>query len=171
MGQLSSSLTEWVQCPEPTWWKERADSWLTYATAMRAPTHIQIYTHKEVLFTSSSNARLWWRTPLAALGRQRLADFWVWGQPGLQSEFQDSQGYTEKPCLEKQKHKTKQNKKKKKQQHQQQKDLFSCLGCGVVTGTEYLPGMKKALSWFLSKEDNEICIWNKWYKQKKVGAL
>jgi hypothetical protein len=20
-------------------------------------------------------------------------DFWVWGQPGLQSEFQDSQGY------------------------------------------------------------------------------
>ena len=26
----------------------------------------------------------------------------VQGQPGLQSEFQDSQGYTEKPCLEKQ---------------------------------------------------------------------
>jgi hypothetical protein len=26
-------------------------------------------------------------------------DFWVPGQPGLQSEFQDSQGYTEKPCL------------------------------------------------------------------------
>jgi hypothetical protein len=23
------------------------------------------------------------------------------GQPGLQSEFQDSQGYTEKPCLKK----------------------------------------------------------------------
>jgi hypothetical protein len=29
-------------------------------------------------------------------------DLWVWGQPGLQSEFQDSQGYTEKPRLEKQ---------------------------------------------------------------------
>ena len=29
------------------------------------------------------------------------------GQPGLQNEFQDSQGYTEKPCLEK----TKKNKK------------------------------------------------------------
>jgi hypothetical protein len=28
------------------------------------------------------------------------ADFWVRGQPGLQSEFQDSQGYTEKLCLE-----------------------------------------------------------------------
>jgi hypothetical protein len=29
------------------------------------------------------------------------------GQPGLQNEFQDSQGYTEKPCLEK--NKTKHN--------------------------------------------------------------
>jgi hypothetical protein len=34
-------------------------------------------------------------------------DFWVLGQPGLQSEFQDSQGYTEKPCLEKQNFKKK----------------------------------------------------------------
>ena len=41
-------------------------------------------------------------TPLIpALGRQRRADFWVQGQPGLHSEFQDSQGYTEKPCLKK----------------------------------------------------------------------
>jgi hypothetical protein len=56
----------------------------------------------------------WWRTPLIpALGRQRQADFWVRGQPGLQSEFQDSQGYTEKPRLEKPKNKTKQNKTNK----------------------------------------------------------
>jgi hypothetical protein len=34
-------------------------------------------------------------------------------EPGLQSELQDSQGYTEKPCLEKTKN--------KKQQQQQQK--------------------------------------------------
>jgi hypothetical protein len=40
---------------------------------------------------------------IPALGRQRQVDFWVQGQSGLQSEFQDSQGYTEKPCLEKQK--------------------------------------------------------------------
>jgi hypothetical protein len=32
------------------------------------------------------------------------------GQPGLQSEFQDSQNYIEKPCLEKTKNKTKQKK-------------------------------------------------------------
>jgi hypothetical protein len=44
-----------------------------------------------------SQTRQWWYTPLIlALGRQRQADFCVQGQPGLQSEFQDSQGYTEK---------------------------------------------------------------------------
>jgi hypothetical protein len=32
-------------------------------------------------------------------------DFWVRDQPGLQSEFQDSQDYTEKPWLEKNKQK------------------------------------------------------------------
>jgi hypothetical protein len=48
----------------------------------------------------------WWRTLLIpALGRQRQADFWDRGQPGLQGEFQDSQGYTEKPCPEKPKKK------------------------------------------------------------------
>jgi hypothetical protein len=45
---------------------------------------------------------------IPALRRQRQADFWVRGRPGLQSEFQDSQGYREKPCLEKQ-NKTKSN--------------------------------------------------------------
>jgi hypothetical protein len=47
---------------------------------------------------------------IPALGRQRQANFWVRAQPGLQSEFQDSQDYTEKPCLKKTK-KQKQTKK------------------------------------------------------------
>jgi hypothetical protein len=52
------------------------------------------------------SAGQWWCTPLIpALGRQRQADFWVQGQPGLQSEFQDSQDCTEKPCLKKPKKK------------------------------------------------------------------
>ena len=45
--------------------------------------------------------------PNPTLERQRQADFWVRGQSGIHSEFQDSQTYTEKPCLE-----TKQNKKR-----------------------------------------------------------
>jgi hypothetical protein len=51
---------------------------------------------------------------IPTLGRQRQVDFWVRGQPGLQSEFQDSQGYTEKPCLEKQKNKQNNNNNNKK---------------------------------------------------------
>jgi hypothetical protein len=62
-----------------------------------------------VWFKTRYLSQAWWRTPLIpALGRQRQEDFWVRGQPGLQSEFQDSQGYTEKPCLEKQTNKKRQ---------------------------------------------------------------
>jgi hypothetical protein len=49
--------------------------------------------------------------------RQRQANFRVRDQPGLQSEFQDSQGYTEKPCLEK----TKQQQQQKKNQNKNKK--------------------------------------------------
>ena len=42
------------------------------------------------------------RMPLIpALERQRQVEFCVRGQPGLRGEFQDSQGYTAKPCLKK----------------------------------------------------------------------
>ena len=61
-----------------------------------------------------NSGQAWWRRPvIPALRRQRQADFRVRGQPDLQSEFQDSQGYTEKPCLKK----TKQNKTNKQQKN------------------------------------------------------
>lgn len=62
-------------------------------------------------------ARQWWHTPfIPALGRQRRADFLVRDQPRLQSGYQDSQGCTEKPCLEKGGKKSKTNKNEKQQQ-------------------------------------------------------
>jgi hypothetical protein len=68
---------------------------------------------------------VWWFTPLIpALWRQRQVDFSVPGQPGLQSEFQDSQRYTEKPCIEKQKQKQNnknKNKNKNKTKNKKQK--------------------------------------------------
>lgn len=42
----------------------------------------------------------WWRLPfISSLGGQRQTDLWVRGQSGLQSEFLDIQGYTEKRLL------------------------------------------------------------------------
>ena len=70
----------------------------------------------------------WWHRPLIpALGRQRQSHFLVQCQPGLQSEFQDSEGYTEKPCLEK----TKNKKNKKKQQQQKKHCLWSSIPTAV----------------------------------------
>ena len=51
---------------------------------------------------------------IPALWRQRQVDFLVQGHPGLQSEFQDSQGYTAKTCLPKKSTTTKKKKKKRK---------------------------------------------------------
>jgi hypothetical protein len=65
----------------------------------------------------------WWCTPLIpALERQRQVNFSVRSQPGLQSEFQDSQGSTEKPYHEKTKTKTK-TKNKQKQTNKPKKNL------------------------------------------------
>jgi hypothetical protein len=53
---------------------------------------------------------------ILALCRQRQSDLRIQGQRDLQSGFQDSQGYTEKPCLEK--------KKKKKVKTQNNLNLY-----------------------------------------------
>jgi hypothetical protein len=67
----------------------------------------------------------WWCMPLIpVLGRQRQVDFWVRGQPGLQSEFQDSQGYTEKPCLKIKKQKQQQQQKKKERKRKELKTVL-----------------------------------------------
>lgn len=52
----------------------------------------------------------WWHTSLIPVpGRQRRKNLWDHGQPGLQSESQDSLGYTDKPCFN---YKRKKSKKK-----------------------------------------------------------
>jgi hypothetical protein len=68
--------------------------------------------------------------------KQRQADFWVRGQPGVQSGFQDSQGYTEKPCLEKPKQ-TNKNKKAKQTNKQAKKKNPKRLGIQWCAGSLY----------------------------------
>lgn len=55
--------------------------------------------NKNMKMFASGGTRLF----LLAPRRQRQAYLYIQGQPALQSEFQDSQDYAEKPCLAKQK--------------------------------------------------------------------
>jgi len=50
---------------------------------------------------------------IEAFGKERQADFIVYSQHDLQSEFQVSQDYTMKPCLKKNKSKQNKNPKQK----------------------------------------------------------
>jgi hypothetical protein len=66
-------------------------------------------------------ARCWWHTPLIpALGRHRQANFWVQGQPGIQSEFQIARDIQRNPVL-----KNKQTNKQTNTQQQEQKRVGS----------------------------------------------
>jgi hypothetical protein len=71
------------------------------------------------------------------LRTQKQADLWVWGQPGLQSEFQDSQDYTKKQNPKPQ---TKPNQASK--QTKTHKDISSghiFLGLAVVVNAFLIP--------------------------------
>jgi hypothetical protein len=86
-----------------------------------------IYTMKYYLAIRNNDiAEQRWHMPLIpTLGRQKQANFWVRGQSGLQSELQDSQGYTKNPCLIKQRNKNKQTKQTKNKQNKKQRHEFS----------------------------------------------
>jgi hypothetical protein len=58
------------------------------------PLHVHTCPHRHPYTHSCKNERLYILL-IPASRRQRKVDFWIWGLPGLQSEFQDSQGYTE----------------------------------------------------------------------------
>ena len=62
---------------------------------------------------------------IEAFGKERQADFIVYSQHDLQSEFQDSQDYTMKPCLKKKiKIKTKQKPKTKTKENKTKPSMF-----------------------------------------------
>ena len=80
---------------------------------------------RDRMIDKKENVGRWGRTPLIpALGKQRQADLCEFkASPGLQSEFQDSQGcYTEKLCLEK----TKTNKQQRKRRKEQKDRVGKC---------------------------------------------
>ena len=67
-------------------------------------------------------------------------DFRVRGQPGLQTEFQDSQGYTEKPCLENKKNK---NQKQTNKETEQVYEMVQRVKSPSLTAEFYLQNPKE----------------------------
>ena len=123
-----------VQIPATTWWltTTRNEIWCPLLVRLKTATvYLGIKINRRAVVA---------HTLIPVLGRQRQVDFWVRGQPGLQSEFQDSQGYTEKPCLKKQ--------KTNKQQKKGIKNLllegfrFVCAGRGELYMNQGLLGGK-----------------------------
>jgi hypothetical protein len=75
-------------------------------------------------------------SPSGTLRSQRQADAWVEGQPSLQHEFWDSQGYTEKSCLGKRRRK-KEEEEEEKQDNIKKRMKNQCLDCKINEGWGY----------------------------------
>ena len=86
-------------------------------------------------------------------------DFWVRGQPGLQSEFQDSQDCTEKPCLETNKQTNKQT--KTTTTTTTTKNLLFVENCRKL-GTDILSSWVIPLTLTVLLKDNSKCLFYKW---------
>jgi hypothetical protein len=120
------------------WWIEQFQSWvciLVLFVFILQYFILNFYWIYLFYVVMCHTAGQWWRIPLIpALRRQRQADFWVRGQPGLQSEFQDSQGYTEKTLSRK---RTKQNKTKqnKTKQNKETNKRYLCTSIHCMLGT------------------------------------
>jgi hypothetical protein len=89
----------------------------------------------------------WWCMPLVpTLGRQGQEDFWVRGQPGLQSEFQDSQVY---PVSE----------KKKKKKRTTNERLPGTGGWGGFRASLGMDAALMSLSIQHNKTSIRSCVW------------
>lgn len=91
-----------------------------HITVCKKDTSVALHSHYKVWnwpLRKARNCRTRKHTPLV----HRPADLWVGDQPGLQSEFQDSQGLTEKHCLEK----PTERKKKEREENQELKEPYA----------------------------------------------
>lgn len=78
------SLTWWPEFnPQSPWGEERTNSCML-SSNMRARACMCSHVH-----TYSCTLKIRWKPLIPPLGRPIQVDFWVWVQPGLQSEFHD----------------------------------------------------------------------------------
>jgi hypothetical protein len=91
---------------------------------------------------------------IPALGRQRQAGFWVRGQ----SEIQDSQGYTEKPCLRKK------NKNKKTEEVGLNRSHDQCSQC---TSSNQMTPFWKFPSWPSPCRRGIVSLWTSRYSPRE----
>lgn len=91
-----------AQAYKPALGRQKQRGWVRDQLWLPSPN--RYYIEKSLVFIIiikiAGYTRLWWYMPLIpTLKRQRRANVWVWKQPGLRSEFQNNQNYTEKHCL------------------------------------------------------------------------